>query len=153
MSPEIATLRIQQLDSTLERYKRVLDTPAPRAGWIKAIRQALGMTADQLARRLRIKQPTLSRLEASESQGTITLESLHKAAEALDCELVYALVPRHTLRQQLETRAREFARERVARVAHTMHLEDQAVADEHLRRQAEELVTQILRKPPRDLWA
>ena len=95
----------------------------PVKGWIRAIREALGMTAEQLANRLGVKQPTLHELEQSEVKGSIELATLRRVAAALDCTLVYALVPRHSLEEMV----RAFSRRRLAPVEHSMLLEDQQV--------------------------
>src|ERR1700726_3940499 len=84
----------------------------PVHGWIKAIRQALGMSMEQLAERLKIKQPSLVTLEQSEAKGTIELATLRRVAEALDCTLVYALVPNKPLETMVRDRARAFTRKR-----------------------------------------
>jgi predicted DNA-binding mobile mystery protein A len=101
----------------------------PRSGWIQSIRSALGMTSRQLANRLGLSQSTLAALEKSEADDRITLRSLRKVAEALDCDLQYVLVPRTTLTKRVEKRAEALGRERVSRVLHTMRLEDQAPTD------------------------
>src|SRR5271163_949466 len=100
---------------------------APVRGWIKAIREALGMSSAQLAKRLGIKQPSLVDLEHSEAKGTIELATLRRVAEALDCTLVYALVPNKPLESTIRDRVRSFARRRRAPVEHSMLLEDQKV--------------------------
>ena len=67
-------------------------------------------------------------LESSEAEYRITLTSLRKAADALGCELVYALVPKSANIQELaEKRARSKAADNVRAVEHSMALEDQAV--------------------------
>lgn len=68
--------------------------PPPRQGWIHEIRKALMMTTTQLAERLGVHQTTISRLERSEAESRITLGKLEKAANALDCELRYIIVPK-----------------------------------------------------------
>src|ERR1700687_4512651 len=78
----------------------------PVRGWIKAIREALGMSTAQLAKRLRIKQPSVIALEKSEAKGTIELATLRRVAEALDCTLVYVLVPKKPLQAIVRDRAR-----------------------------------------------
>ena len=70
----------------------------PVRGWIKAIRAGLGMSSEQLAKRLGVRQPSVVSLEQSEAKGTIALATLRRVAEALDCTLVYALVPKATYR-------------------------------------------------------
>jgi predicted DNA-binding mobile mystery protein A len=99
----------------------------PLRGWTKAIRTALGMSAAQLARRLRVKQPSIVALERSEAKGTIELATLRRAAAALDCTLVYALVPNKPLETMVRDRARSFAQRRLAAVEHSMLLENQKV--------------------------
>src|ERR1700733_2845339 len=77
----------------------------PVRGWIKAVRAALGMSTAQLAKRLGIKQPSLVALEQSEAKGTIQLDTLRRVAEALDCTVIYALVPNKPLEKMVRDRA------------------------------------------------
>lgn len=139
--------RLDQRFRTLAAAQRF--TP-PAQGWIKAIRGALGMTTAQLARRLKIKQPSLIALEQSEAKGTIELATLRRAAAALDCTLVYALVPNHPLKTMVRDRARAFLRRRRQPLEHSMLLEDQKVAPK--KGQAMKL-DEILRETnPRLFW-
>src|ERR671914_403124 len=106
-----------------ERFDRMGSTDQyapPVRGWIKAIREALGMTTAQLARRMGIRQPSVVALEQSEVKGTIELATLRRAAEALDCTLVYALIPNKPLEATVRERARAFARRRLRPVEHSM---------------------------------
>src|ERR1700683_481289 len=112
----------------------------PLRGWIKAIREALGMSTAQLAKRLGIKQPSLVALEQSEAKGSIELATLRRVAEALDCALVYALVPNKPLETTLRDRARAFARGRRAPVEHSMLLEDQEVTTKDAEARLDEIV-------------
>ena len=86
------------------------------------------MTAEQLAKRLGVKQPSVTALEQSEGKGTIELATLRRVAAALDCTVVYALVPNRPLEAMVRERARHFARRRLDPVEHTMLLEDQSVS-------------------------
>src|SRR5580704_11328218 len=104
----------------------------PVHGWIRAIRQALGMSTAQLAKYLKVKQPSVIAIEQSEAKGTIELATLRRVAEALDCKLVYALVPNRPLEETVRERARLFLRRRRAPVEHSMMLEDQKVAGKKL---------------------
>ena len=92
----------------------------------------------------------VSKLEGSEADGTVRLETLRRAAEALDCTLVYALVPNDTLEEMVDQRAHEVARRDVERVRHTMLLEDQRGGDEDADRLVEELAEQA--KQSSALW-
>lgn len=100
----------------------------PRAGWVRAVRDGLGMTTRQLGRRLGVSGAAVSGLEASEQAGTIQLDTLRRVADALECDVVYALVPRAgSLESTVTRRAETMARLELARVDTTMQLEDQSV--------------------------
>src|SRR5580765_7238565 len=116
-----------QLDERFRELGPARRYVPPTHGWIKAVRQALGMSMEQLAKRLKITQPSLVQLEQSEIKGTIELATLRRVAEALDCTLVYALVPNRPLETMVRDRARAFMRKRRAPVEHSMLLEDQKV--------------------------
>lgn len=116
----------------------------PPGGWIRSIRQALGMTQAELAAILGVNQKSVHRLEISEALRKIQLDSLQRAAEALDCELVYALVPRMTLQSQYEVQARKLAREQIANVEGNMLLEDQIVS--FSKSEVEELTKKLIRQ-------
>lgn len=142
----------KQLDKRLNILQNVDVLARPPRGWIKAIREALGMTSAQLGKRLGVSQPRVHGIEKAEASGSITLESLERAARALDCRLVYAIVPRKPLELLVEDRARTLAKKRLRATSHSMALEDQRVdeADEqdHLKR----LVQNLLDQPGSALW-
>ncbi len=99
----------------------------PKTGWIRTIRTALRMSQAELATLLEMNQKSLHALEASEASMRIRLDSLVKVANALDCELVYAFVPRTPLTDRYTDRALAIAAAQLAGVENTMHLENQAV--------------------------
>jgi len=119
---------------------------------LKLIREALGRTERQQAQRLGISGATLHKSEQSEAEDRITLGQLRKLADGLDCELVYALVPRQPLTEVVQERARAIALEEVRGVAHTMALEDQQPGAERLRKQVERRSEELLRGRWSDLW-
>jgi predicted DNA-binding mobile mystery protein A len=147
-----ARLAAQSRTNLNERFKdlgAVKRYTPPARGWIKAVREALGMTTAQLAKRLKVKQPTVVAIEQSEAKGSIELATLRRAAEALDCTLVYAFVPNEPLETMVRERARLFSRRRRGPVEHSMLLEDQAVAG----RDSEKLLDEIVRETnPRLFW-
>jgi len=152
MKPNFSELKLRQLDATLARW-RAAELPArPPSGWLKAIREALGMSATQLAKRLGVVTSTVTRLETSEADDTISLATLRRAAEELDCELRYVLVPRQSLADTLATRANQLARERMAGVAHSMALEAQSTSNETVADQTRALADSLLQGPRRELW-
>ncbi len=124
----------------------------PARGWVKAIREALGMTTTQLARRIGVGQSRASDIEKAEVSGSITLDSLRRAAHALDCELVYALVPHKPLEEMVAQRATVLAMESVRATRNTMALEDQSVDEEDEREQVRQLARQIAEKSSSKLW-
>jgi predicted DNA-binding mobile mystery protein A len=140
-----------QLDERFRELGPAKRYAPPVRGWIKALREALGMSTAQLAKRLGIKQPSLVALEQSEAKGTIELATLRRVAEALDCTLVYALVPNSPLETTIRDRARAFARRRRGPVEHSMLLEDQKVKARA--KDTEERLDEIVRETnPRLFW-
>lgn len=152
MKPNFSELKLRQLDATLSRWRAAELPSRPPSGWLKAIREALGMSATQLAKRLGVVTSTVTRLETSEADDTISLATLRRAAEALDCELRYVLVPRQSLADTLATRANQLARERMAGVAHSMALEAQSTSNETVADQTRALADSLLQGPRRELW-
>lgn len=124
----------------------------PAGGWIRAIREAIGMTTRQLAQRMDASQSWISELEKAEVRGNPTLKSLREAAEALDCELVYALVPKQPLNDLLVARAREKALGLFAQVSHGMLLENQSLTEDQVREELNRLIDEILEEPLGQLW-
>src|ERR1700730_5246061 len=100
---------IRHLDQGFVAMRPLAKSQRPPKGWVRAIRDALGMTTTQLARRIGVSQPRVVELEQSEVSGSITLHSLQRAAEALGCRVVYALVPDKPLEITLRRRAEEVA--------------------------------------------
>ena len=124
----------------------------PGNGWVKAIRESLGMSASALARKLGVMPHSIAKLEKAEADEKITLASLRKLASALDCELQYALVPRKSLEEILEDRASTIARERLRPISHSMSLENQSVDQSASEKQLQLLAKEILDGPRRNLW-
>jgi predicted DNA-binding mobile mystery protein A len=152
MKSHFKDLKQRQLDAGLTRWRSAELPARPPSGWIKAIREALGMPAAHLAKRLGLVPSTVLRLETSEADDTITLGSLRRAAEALGCELQYALVPRQSIAQTVESQANKVARERMAAITHTMALEAQSTSKESVDTQVKELAESLLKGSRRELW-
>jgi predicted DNA-binding mobile mystery protein A len=110
------------------------------------------MTQSDVARRLRVSQPTVDGFERAEAGGTVTMATLRRMADALDSDLVYVLVPRRGLQDAVEARARELAAAMVRRTDHSMRLESQGVPVAERRRQVTELARALAAKPPRGFW-
>jgi predicted DNA-binding mobile mystery protein A len=154
-------MKLVPMDRTLKRARAALDKrlsqfrpteqlfPPPK-GWVRAIRDALGMSGAQLARRMDITPQSLNGLEQSEASETIRMETLRKAAAALDCQLVYALVPNKPLEDIVAERARAKALEAIGGVSHSMAMEDQTVLGDDLEERIQIFISETLRD--RDLW-
>ena len=142
----------KNLDRRFAKLRPVDQWARPPRGWLRAIREAIGMTAKQMAARLGVSQPRIVALEEDEQRGAVTLETLRRAAEALDCTLVYALVPNKPLEDMVRDRAGKVAAERIANVDHTMRLEKQGISSKELQAERERLAAELLRGNLRRLW-
>lgn len=152
MSSEFNHLRVEQLQAAANAYGVLLTKRAPSRGWLKEIREALGRTERQQAARLGISGSTLHKSEQSEADERISLGQLRKLADGLDCELVYALVPRKPLPDVVQDRAMQLAKEEVYGVAHTMGLEDQRPTVARIQKQVTRRADDLLRGKWSDLW-
>ena len=152
MGPQERARARKNLDKKLNLLKNSEILARPQRGWVKAIREALGTTTAQFGRRMGVSQPRASNIEKAEATSKITLESLERAAEALDCRLVYALVPHESLDAQVKERARKLAEKHLTSVSHSMTLEDQRARDEDTREQFERLIQSLLNAPGSKLW-
>ena len=152
MNKRLRTLQLRQIDQSLQQWRDASLSPTPGTGWSQAIREALGMSATALGRRLGMTGNGVRKLEAAEAQQVITLASLRKLADALDCELHYAMVPRKPLAVQLQNRALTVAGDQLRSVSHSMTLEDQAVKGQSRLDQRELLAQELLDGPRRALW-
>lgn len=146
-----ASLARKNLERRLAPLRK-LQFARPPHGWLRAIRESLGMASSQFADRLGVVPSRITALEKAEVQGTVTLKTLREAAEALECELVYALVPRQSLDETLRARAVSRAEKDLARVHHTMRLENQGLTPEDLAEQRERKIAELMNGSPRRLW-
>lgn len=142
----------KHLESRLAPLRERVELARPPRGWIRAIRDAYGMTTRQLAKRMGKSQPVIVEMEKGEARDSLTLSSLRQAAEALDCTLVYALVPNAPIEDLREKRARMIAAQRLSRASHSMALENQGLDSKAQEQERERLVEDLLRGPPARLW-
>jgi predicted DNA-binding mobile mystery protein A len=103
---------------------------APRGGWVASIRDALGMSQTDLANRMRLSQSAVAKLEMSERAGAAQMDSLRRAAHAMDCELVVLMVPRQSLQATVDRRRLQVYSKLYDKAAAHMSLEDQSVSPE-----------------------
>src|SRR6202167_6625904 len=126
MRNDFRQLRSKQLDRALAPLRSAKVARPPKGG-IRAIREALGLSSAEFAKRMNANRSLIVQQEKAEADDRITLKSLRAFANALDCDLVYAFVPRAgDFEQQVEARVRAAARTNVLGVEHSMALENQA---------------------------
>ena len=103
----------------------------PARGWLRAVREGVGATQAGLAAKLGMTRQSYAQLETAEARGAISLKSLQRAAEALECEVVYFVVPRAAVAGSFAELADQLdpARAHLAATEHSMALEGQAVGD------------------------
>lgn len=152
MTPEMRVRARKSLDQRILKLPDPVLIGRPPLGWIRAIRQSIGMTTAQLAKRMGVSQPRIPVLEKAEATKSITLESLERAAKAMDCELVYLLVPRTTFQEQVERRAKEVATKQAKTIQHTMALENQSVSANERDNQVKSLARSLSEKSGSELW-
>lgn len=133
----------EELDKSLSTFRESMRSLPPDGGWARSVRQALGMSAEQLARRVGVSRATIATLERSEARGRITLASLEKLARGLGCRVTYALVP------EVSTSISELRRARARKLARNQLALASAQAD---RRKLERLTDDLLAGRPRKLW-
>ncbi len=151
MSERMNKLALRQMEKKLDKIK--FDAKIPDKGWVRSIRKALGMTLKQLAKRIGVTRPTVSEYEKREAAGTITLNSLRKAAEGLGCRFRYALVPKDSsLKEFREKAARKAAAKLVENTSRSMALEDQEVSESEKEKQVEELKQEFLNEWDNSIW-
>lgn len=142
-------IQIKNLD---ERFQNINFESKPKQGWIKIIRSALAMPLAFPANKLKVSPQSISQLEKSESEETISLKSLRQLAEAMDCEFHYAIIPhKRSLKRMIEERARIKATQLVSEVDKTMALEDQKIknSEESIKILTKELIENLNSK----LWS
>ena len=145
-------LRRRQLDERGDALRGVVPVAKSRFGWTRAIRTALGMSIEALARKMGLSPTALQSIEKGEVSGSSTVRSLRRVAEALDCDLVVALVPRKRLEATIRERAVEVARKRLTKTNRTMALENQAIPEERLEIMVQDLADELLQRRLGDLW-
>lgn len=146
-------LLIQQLDQKTSLYNELLKITRPPKGWVKTIRTALGISLEQIAKKMHITKQSVRAIEEREKEGTITLKSLQEVAHILDMKLIYALVPKEgSLDALIERKAKELAIKIVQRTSASMKLEDQENSKERIEKAIQEKTEELKREMPKILW-
>ncbi|MFW7377501.1 MAG: mobile mystery protein A [Oligoflexus sp.] len=155
ISKKSITVQRQTLDEKIKPLNVLKKLARPRSGWIKAIRGALGMTTRQLGFRLGVTHQVILRMEKREMAGAVTLEALEKAAHAMNCKLIYAIVPNDSyssLDEILDERAMGIARRIASGVDHSMKLENQSVNEKNKKEQIRRLANNLKANLDPRIW-
>ena len=147
------TLILNQLDAKIKKLNTESIAELPSTGWIKATRMALGMSQEQLGKKLQITRQSVQELEKREKEGTITLKTLKEVAKAMDIQLVYGFIPNQgSLEALIEKKASELATRIVMRTSNSMKLEDQQNSDKRLQKAIKERTRMLVNEMPKILW-
>ena len=153
MADNKSSLTRMQLTDALRAFPSPDGAMPPRGGWVRAIREALGMTQAQLGDRVHVSRQSVQDLEKAEAERRITLDSLDRLARAMGCRVVYALVPENGSLEDLRTRRADALAEALLKSTdHSMKLEAQGVSAIERERQRKLLAEALLRDSPRKLW-
>ena len=152
MADDFKRLMQAQVRKSLNDFVDLAHKPVPKNGWIRSLREALGMSSYVLADRLKCDRSNLTAMEKREKQGSITLESLEQVAQAMNCKLVYSLVPIESFDALLEKQARIVAKKKIKFINHSMRLEAQGLDARQLQTQEDDLVQELLQGDPKKLW-
>jgi predicted DNA-binding mobile mystery protein A len=142
------------LDRRLAPMLAVGATPPPRSGWVRAVRESLGLTAAQLAQRLRVTATAIVDLEKREPLGKVSLETLERTVRAMGCRLVYGVVPAaaDSFDAMVDAQALRAATRLAKRTTHSMHLEKQDVEGDETEAQVNDLARALKDKLSSTMW-
>ncbi len=142
----------QYRDKVNQASMRFSDFSIPSNGWLRMVRNALGMSGTQLANRLGVTKARISKAEQDELTGSVTLKTMQNMASAMNSRFVYAVVPENEIEEIIKKRAYKKAREQIKSASIQMALEAQALNDKQLAFAVDKLVSEIIEKMPSDLW-
>jgi len=142
----------EQLDNKLSRLKEFSVQGLASIGWIKTIREALGMTSTDLAFRVGVNQSRIIHMEQAEVDGNIKISTMKKIANALDMDFVYAFVPRNSLNEMVREQAKLLALKKMERLDHTMRLEMQELTSDEKEKALKDMIDRILIEEQKDFW-
>ena len=142
----------EQLEEKLRQFAPLRNISPPAKGWIRAIKDALGMNGRQLADRLGEHRSRTKQIEQEELTGSVTIKTMRKTAEALDCFFVYGLVPKTSLEETVRARAKQVATKRLAQANQTMALEAQSLSAKENKKILSEMIDEIIDAMPSNLW-
>ena len=139
----------EQLEKT---FKHLRGVNIPSAGWVKTIRKALGMNSEQLAKRCKVSRQRINEIERDEIAKKTTIETIEKVAQQLECDFVYALVPKSKISNIVEKQARRKAIQQMESSPHTMSRERQETKTKSNKKQLKLLIKDLMRFNLSSIW-
>lgn len=149
MDWSLRKLTARQIDKQIKPFKNFI---VPSEGWIRTIRKALGINTRQLGEKTGVSGERIVRIEADELENKLTMATLQKMAEAMNCKFVYAFIPDDNLDKIIERAARDKAKAQMDRISHSMALEDQKTESKELKEQIDILTEEYLRGNLKNIW-
>ena len=140
-------LQIRALDKKTSDLKSAKNIVPQSSGWIKTVREAIGMTVSQLAARLGVTQPRITKMESNEDN--LKLSTMKKAAEAMNCEFVYYFKPKTTFQNLVDEQAQKKAAEVLKTVNVNMALENQEIAEDEA---VKDFATDLINTKIKQIW-
>ena len=142
------TAKMQYVQIVNRTAEQITSVKTPAEGWLAMFRKALGMSGADVAARSGVSRNAIYQAERNERDGVITLNQMHKLAEAMGGHLVYAIVPK-------ERRVEEIiqAQARIVRASEHMALEQQSLTSEHTKVRVDNLTDELMRNMPPDFWS
>lgn len=137
---------IKSYQKKFDDFKQI-SKEKPLQGWIKTIRELLGMTSIQFSKKLKVSQPRLAVIEKNEKN--LKLSTMEKIADELNCDFVYALVPRENVNDIIYNRAKQKALNIVTKVNNNMSLENQLSDNKEI---LEDTIEYLLSKKAAKIW-
>jgi predicted DNA-binding mobile mystery protein A len=149
MDWSLRKMRAKQIETQLKGLSKL---SRPEIGWVKTIRETLGMNTRQLGKRCNVSSERIIRIESDEIEGRTTLATLEKIAQAMNCRLVYAIVPNDGMIEFIEKTAEDKAKTQLQQTSHHMALEDQKISIELMKQQIHFLKEELLKNNIKHIW-
>ena len=143
------------IEKKINPWKKLRTEKRPPSGWLKAVRGALGINTRQLAKRCGVQHSSILKIEKSEVQDKASIESLKKIASAMNCQLVYAIVPKteyNSLEEIINHQTQLLAHELIKKADHTMQLEAQGISSKEIKSQTRKLANELKDKMDPRIW-
>jgi predicted DNA-binding mobile mystery protein A len=154
-------MKMSVKSTALKQYQKIVNLAAkickkmvlPKKGWIYTLRKALNISTSQLSSKLDAHRSLISRFEKDELTGSITIKSMQKIAKAMQCRFVYAMVPENNVEELIMQQAKLKAKKLVEQTSIQMALEKQALSNNEIQAEIEQLTQELILNMPKNFWS